>query len=163
MTTAEPPLALPEGYADWLAQLKGQIAQARQRASLAVKAELVQLAGLVVQSNLKYMRFFAQHCPNGQFGQQPADQLPWFHIMTLLTQVPNAADREWYAAQTVRHGWSRSTLALHIKKRLLLRQGGAVTNFAARLPAPDSALAHEALKDPYLLTFLAWATSFSST
>ena len=29
-------------------------------------------------SNLKYMRFFAQHCPDGLFGQQPADQLPWF-------------------------------------------------------------------------------------
>lgn len=37
------PLALLEGYADWLAQLKGQIAQARRRAALAVNAELVQL------------------------------------------------------------------------------------------------------------------------
>jgi hypothetical protein len=26
--------------------------------------------------NLKHMRFFAQHCPDGLFGQQPADQLP---------------------------------------------------------------------------------------
>ena len=41
------PLALPEGYADWLAQLKGQIAQARQRAALAVNAELVQLYGYI--------------------------------------------------------------------------------------------------------------------
>ena len=35
MTSAKPAPALPEGYADWLAQLKGQIAQARQRAALA--------------------------------------------------------------------------------------------------------------------------------
>jgi len=35
--------ALPEGYADWLTQLKGDITQARQRAALAVNAELVQL------------------------------------------------------------------------------------------------------------------------
>ena len=41
------PLALPEGYADWLAQLKGQITQARQRAALAVNAELVQLYGRI--------------------------------------------------------------------------------------------------------------------
>ena len=40
-------LALPDGYADWLAQLKGQIAQARQRAALAVNAELVQLYGRI--------------------------------------------------------------------------------------------------------------------
>ena len=48
MTPAKQPLlALPEGYADWLAQLKGQIAQARQRAALAVNAELVQLYGRI--------------------------------------------------------------------------------------------------------------------
>lgn len=63
-------------------------------------------------SNLKYMRFFAQHCPDGQFGQQPADQLPWFHIVTLLTRLNNTPDREWYAAQAVEHGWSRSTSTL---------------------------------------------------
>lgn len=34
-------------------------------------------------SNLKYIRYFAQHCPEGRFGQQPADQLPWFHVVTL--------------------------------------------------------------------------------
>jgi hypothetical protein len=113
------PLALPEGYADWLTQLKGQIAQARQRAALAVNAELVQLYGRIGQgivqrqqtqgwgvkvidrltrdlkdafpdmrgwssSNLKYMRFFALHCPDGQFGQQPADQLPWSLISEVL-------------------------------------------------------------------------------
>jgi len=35
-------------------------------------------------SNLKYMRFFALHCPDRQFGQQAAAQLPWFHVVTLL-------------------------------------------------------------------------------
>jgi len=29
-------------------------------------------------SNLKYMRFFAQMCPELRIGQQPADQLPAF-------------------------------------------------------------------------------------
>ena len=85
--------------------------------------------------NLKYMAFFAQHCPDGQIGQQPAAQLPWFHIVTLLTQVDGAADREWYAAQTIQQRWSRSTLELNIKNRLHLRQGAALSNFAARLPS----------------------------
>lgn len=35
--------ALPEGYADWLAQLKGCITQAQHRAARAVNAELMQL------------------------------------------------------------------------------------------------------------------------
>jgi predicted nuclease of restriction endonuclease-like (RecB) superfamily len=105
-------------------------------------------------TNLKYMRFFAQHCPDGRFGQQPADQLPWFHIVTLLTRVSDAHERAWYAEQAVRHGWSRTTLSLHIRNRLHARQGAAVTNFEARLPAPESALARDTLKDPYLFDFL---------
>lgn len=106
--------------------------------------------------NLKYMRYFAEHCPDGQFGQQPAAQLPWFHIVTLLTKlIP--ADREWYAIQTINHGWSRLTLEQNIRNRLHERQGAAVSNFALRLPAPDSALAHETLKDPYLFDFLGLA------
>ena len=105
-------------------------------------------------SNLKYMRFFAEHCPDGKFGQQPADQLPWFHIVTLLTKLASPGERAWYALRAVQLGWSRPTLERHIRNRLMERQGAAVTNFEARLPAPDSALAAETLKDPYLFDFL---------
>ncbi len=189
MTPRNAPFILPDGYTDWLNQLKQDIAKTQQRAALAVNAELVQLYGRIGQeilnrqerqgwgakvidrlahdlkdafpnmrgwssSNLKYMRFFAQHCPNGLIGQQPADQLPWFHIVTLLTKLDDAAEREWYALQTVQQGWSRMTLELNIKNRLQQRQGVAVTNFVARLPSADSALAHETLKDPYLFDFL---------
>ena len=105
-------------------------------------------------SNLKYMRFFAQQCPGGLIGQQAADQLPWFHLVTLLTKMPAADQREWYAAQAVAHGWSRLTLDTHIKNKLHLRQAAAVTNFQHQLPAPHAQLAVEALKDPYLFDFL---------
>jgi predicted nuclease of restriction endonuclease-like (RecB) superfamily len=44
--------------------------------------------------NLKYMRFFSQHCPDGLIGQQAAAQLPWFHIVTLLTKLDNTTERE---------------------------------------------------------------------
>ncbi|WP_231973532.1 hypothetical protein [Variovorax sp. HW608] len=33
--------------------------------------------------------------------------MPWFHIVTLLTQLDSAADRAWYAEQTVQQSWSR--------------------------------------------------------
>jgi len=121
------------------------------------------------RSNLHYMRLFAEQCPDCQFVQQaagqlpdslivqqPADQLPWFHIVTILTKVEPDA-RAWYAKQTVTHGWSRLTLEENIQRRLKERQGNAVTNFALRLPEPDSALAHETLKNPYLFDFLGLA------
>jgi predicted nuclease of restriction endonuclease-like (RecB) superfamily len=104
--------------------------------------------------NLKYMKFFAQMCPAGLIGQQPAAQLPWFHIVTLLTKVSGDTEREWYAGQAIQHGWSRPTLDVHIKNQLHLRQGVAITNFDRQLPAPHAQLAIEALKDPYLFDFL---------
>jgi predicted nuclease of restriction endonuclease-like (RecB) superfamily len=45
-------------------------------------------------------------------------------------------------------------LNIHIEARLLEREGQALTNFEAQLPAPQSDLAHDALKDPYLFDFL---------
>lgn len=105
-------------------------------------------------SNLKYMRYFAEHCPAMQIGQQPADQLPWFHIVVLLTKLDESTQREWYAQQAIQHGWSRTTLSVQIRDKLHLRHANAVTNFTARLPDPQSSLAREALKDPYLFDFL---------
>jgi len=105
-------------------------------------------------TNLKYMKVFAELCQDRQIGQQPADQLPWFHIVTLLTKVPGAIEREWYAARVIEHAWSRATLEAHLKSRLYARQGAALTNFEQRLPAPHAQLALEALKDPYHFDFL---------
>jgi predicted nuclease of restriction endonuclease-like (RecB) superfamily len=60
----------------------------------------------------------------------------------------------WYMAQTLEHGWSKDWLASQIKDELYLRQGKAVTNFSLRLPALQSSLAQETLKDPYKFDFL---------
>lgn len=89
-----------------------------------------------------------------RIGQQSADQLPWFHIVTLLTKVAEPAAREWYAGQAIQNAWSRVTLESQIKSRLHARQGAAVTNFDQRLGAPHAALAVEMLKDPYHFNFL---------
>lgn len=93
-------------------------------------------------------------CPDLLIGQQLAAQLPWFHVVVLLTKVSDAAAREWYAARTIAEGWSRHVLAAPIKGRLHLRQGAALTNFARRLNEPQAKLAAEVLKDPYHFDFL---------
>lgn len=80
------------------------------------------MKGFSIRS-LKYMKFFAEYCPALQFGQPPAAQLPWFHIVSLLTKIPDPTAREWYAIHAVSEGWSRSTLDSHIKIQLHHRQG----------------------------------------
>ena len=105
-------------------------------------------------SNLKYMRYFAQECPDRLIGQQSADQLPWFHIVTLITKLSDHTLRDWYAREALQQSWPRETLAVQIKNQLHLRQGSAVTNFNQRLAPPQAGLAAQILKDPYHFDFL---------
>jgi predicted nuclease of restriction endonuclease-like (RecB) superfamily len=84
----------------------------------------------------------------------PVSEIPWGHNQVLLFKLKNPAERLWYAAKTLEHGWSRAVLAVQIEQDLYRRQGKAVTNFPARLPAPQSDLAQQSLKDPYLFDFL---------
>lgn len=84
-------------------------------------------------------------------------ELPWGHNVLLLERVKETAERLWYAAEALEHGWSRAVLTAQVESGLYRRQGAAVTNFAARLPAPQSDLAQQTLKDPYVFDFLTLA------
>ena len=179
----------PQGYAEWLAELKTRIHTAQQRATLAVNRELVLLYWQIGRDilarqaeqgwgakvidrlakdlraafpemkgfsprNLKYMRAFADAWPDGEFVQAVLAQLPWYHQLALLDKLPGAEARRWYAAKAIEHNWSRNVLVMQIETRLLERSGQAVTNFPATLPAPQSDLARESIKDPYRFDFL---------
>jgi predicted nuclease of restriction endonuclease-like (RecB) superfamily len=85
---------------------------------------------------------------------QAVTAIPWGHNVILIERVKDPLRRLWYAQQTVAHGWSRTILELQIQSDLYGRQGKALTNFAATLPPPQSDLAQQTLKDPYLFDFL---------
>lgn len=105
--------------------------------------------------NLQYMRTFAEAYPDEtQFTQQAVAQIPWGHHTVLLDKVEDAQERHWYIQQIIEHGWSRSMLLIHIETRLFQRKGKAITNFQTTLPALQSDLAQEALKDPYIFDFI---------
>lgn len=106
------------------------------------------------RSNLEYMRRFALALPGSEFPQQPVGEIPWGHITVLLDKLPDPDARSWYAAQTVRNGWSRAVLLNQIKARTMERAGAAPSNFTHTLPEPDSELAQQLTKDPYNLEFL---------
>lgn len=104
--------------------------------------------------NLKYMRSFAESYPDAEFVQAVLAQITWYHNIALLDKLKEAPEREWYARQTVENGWSRNVLVMQIESGLYGRQGKAVTNFERVLPAPQSELAQNLLKDPYNFEFL---------
>ena len=106
------------------------------------------------RANLMYMRAFAEAWPEADFVQQPVGQLPWGHNLVLLTRIKDRRAHLAYAARALEHGWSRAVLVHHLEARAVERQGKALTNFAERLPKPQSDLARESLKDPYRFDFL---------
>jgi predicted nuclease of restriction endonuclease-like (RecB) superfamily len=85
---------------------------------------------------------------------QPVAEIPWGHNILLLEKLKSPSKRFWYAVKTKEFGWSRAVLAHQIESDLYSRQGRAITNFPETLPAPQSDLANQLLKDPYHLDFL---------
>jgi predicted nuclease of restriction endonuclease-like (RecB) superfamily len=84
----------------------------------------------------------------------PVFRIPWGHNAVLLEKVKDASARLWYAQQAIENGWSRSILEMWIESDLYKRQGKAITNFKASLPKPQSDIAEQTLKDPYVFDFL---------
>ncbi len=118
-----------------------------------LRAEFPEMRGLS-RTNLLYMRAFASAWPDQAIVQQLAGQIPWFHNCTLLDKVKDRPTREWYIKKTIENGWSRSILELQVESQAHRRAGAAQTNFVRTLPAAQSDLARDILKDPYAFDFL---------
>lgn len=89
--------------------------------------------------------------------KQAASQLlsiPWWHNVVIAGKCPTHAEALYYVQQTQAHGWSRAVLVHQIESGLWQREDKAITNFAHTLPAPQSDLAAQVLKDPYVFDFL---------
>jgi len=134
-------------------QREGWGAKVIERLAGDLRREFPDMQGLS-RRNLLYMRAFAEAYPDREFVQQVAAQLPWFHNVTILTKLKDPTERGWYLRACVEHGWSRAVLTHQIESGLYHRQGKALTNFARTLPAPQSELAQQLLKDPYNFDFL---------
>lgn len=104
------------------------------------------------RANLMSSRGFGQAWPDAATVQQAVGQWPWGHNLVLLAKLKNPAQRLAYAQRAIERGWSQAVLTRHIETRLLEGQGKAPTNFAGRVPAPGSDLAHQTPKDPGALT-----------
>lgn len=98
--------------------------------------------------------------PVAQLRESLLWSVPWAHHVILMDKVPDLFARCWYMQQALANGWSRNVLALQVEARAHARHGKAVSNFAALLPAPQSDLAQQTLKDPYIFDFLTLTEPF---
>lgn len=109
------------------------------------------------RANLYRMtRFYAFYASQEEFVAQLVRQIPWGHNIIIFQQIKDHSKAIWYVRKTIENGWSRNVLAYQIDSQLYERQAEKprIDNFTERLPAPQSNLARETLKDPYIFDFL---------
>ncbi len=139
-----------------------------------LKSEFPDFKGLSVR-NLKYMRAFAEAWPNFGIRQQAAAQIEgfnnqsdiivqqlaaqmlWGHHQVLLDKVKNPEQRIFYLQKAIENGWSRDIMVHQIETKLFDRSGKAITNFKSTLPAIQSDLAQQSIKNPYVFDFLSFS------
>ena len=106
--------------------------------------------------NLKYMAKFATTYPDREFVQTVSAQIPWSHNVAIMDKIKTEEQREWYIRKTAENGWSHSVLIHQIESNLYERQviANKVNNFETYLASPQSELAAQTMKDPYVFDFI---------
>ena len=103
--------------------------------------------------NLARMRKF--YVTYGDLSNLPpaVAKLPWTHNCILMDKVSDINKRIWYAEKCWENGWSKVVLDHQIDLELYERQADPtkkLTNYESRLPAPQSELSRDIIKDPYI-------------
>lgn len=128
-----------------------------------LRAEFPDMQGFST-TNLWYIKkwylFYSQndaklHQVGGELELPNAVELiPWRHHVEIITKCKSIEEALFYSRKVSEEGWSRKTLMDYMEVNLYATQGHAITNFTQTLPAEQSELASETLKDPYTFDFL---------
>jgi predicted nuclease of restriction endonuclease-like (RecB) superfamily len=119
-----------------------------------LKAEFPDMKGFSVR-NLEGMRqWYRFWSDDSAIALQLVAQIPWGHNLTIVAKIKTPDEAMFYVQKTIQNNWSRSVLTHQIEARLYQRERNVISNFEATLPAPQSDLARQTLKDPYNFDFL---------
>lgn len=121
-----------------------------------LKIEFPTLKGMSAR-NLRYMQKFATEFEADEFLQHHVAKLPWSSLTTIMDQVKNKEQRNWYIKESVQNGWSRPVIIHQITSKLYERQAlpeNKITNFDKTLPSPNNEQVKELLKSPYIFDFI---------
>ena len=108
------------------------------------------------KSNLQYIRRWYLFYKNAKVEQVVPllVSIPWGHNLVIISKCQNSNEAFFYINKTTENGYSRAVLVHQIESDLYKRSSKAITNFDTKLPALQSDLAKESLKDPYCFDFL---------
>ena len=119
--------------------------------SVALKLEFPDSTGFSTRTLSRMKKFYEEYKDLSNLPTALA-KLPWSHNNLLLDKIKDLKVREWYAEKCYENGWAHSVLDHQIDLQLYERQALAekLTNFENKLPASQSELARDVIKDPYI-------------
>lgn len=132
--------------------------------AIELKVSFPNIKGFSVR-NLKNMRKYYKECSANQFVQTASAQIPWSHNILILDKIKSDKQRIWYMSETLKNGWSYDVLAFQIKSDLYQRQvlNEKQNNFETTLINPQSDLARDIMKDPYILNLTTLKENYIET
>ena len=80
--------------------------------------------------------------------------VPWKHHLVITSKCKSIKEAFYYIARIINEGLSKRELEDIIDADDFSKYGHAITNFSTQMPAQQSQLAMNVLKDPYRLDFL---------
>lgn len=107
----------------------------------------------------QFYLFYNQYFTNwkqvvSNLDELPIFNIPWGHNILIMQRCKDIETALFYVYKTIENNWSRTVLDYHIEHQLDKHQGKSINNFCFTLPAPQSDLAQEFLKDHYSFDFL---------
>ncbi|MBI4980275.1 DUF1016 domain-containing protein [Candidatus Woesearchaeota archaeon] len=119
-----------------------------------LKRELPDLKGFSRANLFNIRQWYLFYSKMDEKVQQLVRQLPWGHNVILVNKIKDPAEVSFYLTEAIKNNWSRNILIHQIESELYSRKRKISHNFEATLPAPQSDLARQTLKDPYIFDFL---------
>jgi len=119
-----------------------------------LKKEFPDLKGFSRTNLFNIRQWYIFYSRAGQKVQQLVGQLPWGHNILILNKIKYSEEAYFYLRESIRNNWSRNVLSINIENGLYHRKGNITCNFDSALPKPQSDLAIQTLKDPYIFEFL---------
>lgn len=125
-----------------------------EQLSVDLKLAFPQIKGFSRRNLYAIKQWYNFYCNEKEFVPQLVAQIPWGHNRLIISKIKNIEEALFYCKATLHNGWSRDQLEIAIKNNYFETKGKSISNFEITLPAQQSQLAIETLKNPYNLDFL---------
>jgi predicted nuclease of restriction endonuclease-like (RecB) superfamily len=119
-----------------------------------LKHEFPEIKGFSRRNVYAILQWYKFYSAKYQFVPHGVAQIPWGHNRLIINKIKEIDEAEFYCQATAQNAWDRDTLEIQIENKYYLTAGNSTHNFSDTLPAKQSELASQMLKDPYNFDFL---------